>query len=232
MQRLASILRRSDRKSLEKAVFELPDLTDEQRREMRERAELAGRAEEARKVAERIAKARIPKRYAAASLECCHPAVAEYARRIEGGGTGWLLLTGKNGRGKTHQACAVLRHLASSRQVEFASTQRIIDECQHTFGRPESVLEVEGHYRSVSVLLIDDFGKEDPTDWSLPVIFKVIDGRYSAMKPTIITTNMSADQMIAHMSRKGDRTMAESVVSRLMEATIVKVEGEDRRMTR
>ena len=52
------------------------------------------------------------------------------------------------------------------------------------------------------------------------------------MKPTIITTNMSADQMIAHMSRKGDRTMAESVVSRLMEATMVKVEGEDRRMQR
>ena len=231
MQKIASILAHSDDDSVRR-LFELPKLTDEERLEMRKRAEEFDRAEKAREYAERIAKARIPVRYSRASLRDSDPAVVSYVKRIERGEREWLLLTGKNGRGKTYQACAALRYLAQFHRVEFSSTQRILDECQHTFGRPESMLEVGDHFRNIPVLVIDDFGKDDPTDWSLPLIFRVIDGRYSAMRPTIITTNMTADQMLAHMSRKGDRTMAKSVVSRLMESTIVQIEGEDRRLAR
>lgn len=186
--------------------------------------------ERERVVRARIAGAHIPPIYTAASLDDCHPAVAEYVSEIANGGTGWLLLMGRNGRGKTHQACAVLRHLAKTYRIEFATMQGILDECKQTFGRPESEEDVKSHYRNVPVLVLDDLGKENPTDYSLPIIFDIVDRRYTRLKPTIITTNMNAAQLLAHMSIKGDRTMAESVVSRLGTARVVEIVGADRRL--
>ena len=229
MQKLANMLRRSDRRSLEK-VMEMPVLTDEQRAASDREAKEAARRERMRVARQRIASAHIPPLYASASLGDCHPAVAEYASEVAEGGTGWLLLTGRNGRGKTHQACAALRHLAKTHRVEFATMQGILDECKQTFGRPESEEDVKSHYRNVPVLVLDDLGKENPTDYSLPIIFDIVDRRYTRLKPTIITTNMNAAQLLAHMSMKGDRTMAESVVSRLGTARVVEITGPDRRL--
>lgn len=205
-------------------------LTDDQRREMDKRAKLAIRDDAQRLISERIAKARIPERYSAADLNDCDQRVINFALSVEHGAHGWLLLTGENGRGKSYQACAVIRHLAKSKRVEFVTMQEILDECQDTFGKPTNISNVKDHYRNMPVLVIDDFGKENPTDWSLPVIFAVIDGRYKGLKPTIITTNMSAGQMLDHMSRKGDKTMAKSVVSRLGEAIAVEINGDDWRL--
>ena len=108
--------------------------------------------------------------------------------------------------------------------------QGTLDECKQTFGRPESEEDVKSHYRNVPVLVLDDLGKENPTDYSLPIIFDIVDRRYTRLKPTIITTNMNAAQLLAHMSMKGDRTMAESVVSRLGTARVVEITGPDRRL--
>lgn len=140
-----------------------------------------------------------------------------------------MLLTGANGRGKTHQACAVLAFLARGMRVRFCSMQGILDECKDTFGRPESMESVKRRYVAVPFLAIDDLGKEQATEWSLPLIFAILDGRYSRCRPTMFTTNMDANGLLTHLTRCGERTMADSVLSRVLTAECVRVEGEDRR---
>lgn len=203
---------------------------EEARAEMNERWLAAEREAKARACMERIRAARIPERYANASLAECMGAVQAYAGDVLGGAGSWMVLQGKNGRGKTHQAAAVVRAVAREKRCMFTTMQHILDECKDTFGRPESLLTIQNRYTSVPFLVIDDFGKEQATDWSLAVIFAVIDGRYSKCRPTLFTTNMGAAELLEHLGYKGERTMAESVLSRMMDATYVEVTGADRRV--
>ena len=49
--------------------------------------------------------------------------------------------------------------------------------------------------RGCDLLILDDFGMERRTDYAQEQIFSIIDGRYLAQKPLIITTNLSLKEM-------------------------------------
>ena len=50
-------------------------------------------------------------------------------------------------------------------------------------------------FRICDLLILDDFGMERRTDYAREQIFGIIDGRYLAKKPTIITTNLSLQEL-------------------------------------
>ncbi len=221
MQKIASMLGRF--KNPYDAMSE--EERSERERAIREEEEQVRRSEYLR----RLGDARIPERYKAAELADCLGEVQRYAEDVIDGGDGWMLLVGANGRGKTHQACATLRHVVRKIRGRFCTMQGILDECKDTFGRPESMESVKRRYISEPFLVIDDFGKEQATEWSLPLVFAIIDGRYNRCKPTMFTTNMDANGLLAHLMRSGERTMADSVLSRVLTAECVAVAGVDRR---
>ena len=64
--------------------------------------------------------------------------------------------------------------------------------------------EVVGVYKTVDLLTIDDLGKEQATEWSVSVLYNIINERYEAMLPTIITTNYKTSALIDRLSAKGD----------------------------
>ena len=45
------------------------------------------------------------------------------------------------------------------------------------------------------LIIIDDLGSTGVTDWRKEVIFEFIDFRYSIKKPTILTSNLSLDEI-------------------------------------
>ena len=45
------------------------------------------------------------------------------------------------------------------------------------------------------LLVIDDLGSERNTDYKMEQVFEVIDSRYGAKRPMVITTNLSLKQM-------------------------------------
>ena len=47
--------------------------------------------------------------------------------------------------------------------------------------------------RTASVLVLDDLGTENATPWAREKLFQIIDYRYVARLPTIITTNWDAE---------------------------------------
>ena len=74
--------------------------------------------------------------------------------------------------------------------------------------------EVLTAYKTADLLVIDDLGKERATEWSVPILYRIINDRYENMLPTIITTNYNTDSLIEKLTVSGDRETAEAIISR------------------
>ena len=78
------------------------------------------------------------------------------------------------------------------------------------------------------LLILDDLGMERQTEYSREQIFNIVDGRYLAHKPMIITTNLTLTQL------KSPETMAEQrIYDRVLEMCVpVCFDGESLRQAR
>ena len=65
------------------------------------------------------------------------------------------------------------------------------------------------------LLIIDDFGMERDTPFATEHIFNIIDSRYKANKPLILTSNLSAAQLTAPSNLKEQR-----IYSKILEMAI------------
>ena len=99
-----------------------------------------------------------------------------------------LLLYGGVGGGKTFLAGCVCNALLK-KQVSVCATSfpRVLNVLQNSMDR-QKALDRLGRYQCV---LLDDFGVERGTEYAQEQLFAVVDARYRAKRPTIITTNLS-----------------------------------------
>lgn len=99
-----------------------------------------------------------------------------------------LLLYGGVGGGKTFLAGCVCNALLEQ-QVKVCATSfpRVLNVLQTSMDR-QKALDRLAQYQCV---LLDDFGVERGTEFAQEQLFAVIDARYRAKRPTIITTNLS-----------------------------------------
>lgn len=158
-----------------------------------------------------------------------HPDVTAWADRYiaDRARAGSLLLLGRTGCGKTHQAYGALRRIAQSgrppiawRAVGAADLYaqlrgRSGDEAQETFDR----------YADLDVLLLDDLGACKDTPFTEEITYRLVNHRYEHNLPLIVTSNLTPKALSEGV---GERT-----ASRLSGmATKVVIGGEDRRRTR
>ena len=78
-------------------------------------------------------------------------------------------------------------------------------------------------YSDIDILYLDDLGTEKPSDWAIQVLYLLIDRRYSEMKRTIISSNLSLNEI---SDRLDDRIS--SRIAGMCE--IIKMTGKDRRI--
>lgn len=185
----------------------------------RERA----RAERARRAA--YARAGIPRRFLSAE-DPRAAALAEAARRGRG-----AYVCGPVGTGKTHLAAAAARILVDEgRDVRFTDMLGVLAEVRGTYGTAASEDSVLSRLSRCSLLVLDDLGKEAPTDWTLGQVFRVVNDRYETMRPVLVTTQYRRSDLIRRLSRSGDAETAVAIVSRLCEmCDTVELAGADRR---
>lgn len=136
-------------------------------------------------------------------------------------GRNGLFISGPPGTGKTHIAAAIANHLiAQGRPVVCMTMIDLLERIKRTFSRGDidegSVLKI---YKTVPLLVIDDMGKEPPTEWAISTVYNIINGRYEAYLPTIVTTNYDTETLTSRMTTRDTRddTTARATIDRLME---------------
>jgi len=111
---------------------------------------------------------------------------------------GWLVFQGDNGCGKTHLAAAIVNYRYQHKKPAlFIVVSDFLDHLRSTFS-PESKISYDQLFESVKstpLLVLDDFGKQTTTSWAKEKLFQVINYRYNARLPTVITTNCSTDEL-------------------------------------
>ena len=147
-----------------------------------------------------------------------------------------LYIEGTNGTGKTHLAAAIALQLINEGipVVCKTSSDLLLDikkAYDDEYTKESAVLDV---YKSVDLLIIDDLGKEQCSDWSVSTLYSILNDRYEDMKPTIITTNYGAEDLIRALTPKGyDNTKIVAIISRLREtSTVITMAWDDYRTTR
>ena len=136
-------------------------------------------------------------------------------------GRNGLFISGPPGTGKTHLAAAIANHLiAQGRPVVCMTMIDLLERIKRTYSKGDvdegSVLRI---YKTVPLLVIDDIGKEPPTEWAISTVYNIINGRYEAYLPTIVTTNYDTETLIQRMTPRDtrDNTTAKATIDRLLE---------------
>lgn len=139
-------------------------------------------------------------------------------------GRNGLFITGPKGTGKTHLAAAIANHLMQNGTAVICMTMiDLLDRIKQTFEQQQkwgaSESSVLKTYKDVPLLIIDDMGKEPATEWAVSKIYAIINARYEAYLPTIITTNYTDAELVRRLTPKdsGDSTTADATIDRLRE---------------
>ena len=120
-------------------------------------------------------------------------ACKKYASAPNGG----LFLYGSYGTGKTHMAAAIARELLlRGEKVAFTSTPKLLFQIRKSFQKEtEEEEQYISPYISCRYLVLDDFGMGKVTEWTRQTLAYIVCERDDNMKPTIVTSNLSLDEI-------------------------------------
>ena len=133
-----------------------------------------------------------------------------------------LALYGDKGRGKSHLGAAIASE-CTERGVAaiFVGVDELLSRIRATFdprGTDETEQTLITRFASAPVLVLDDFGKEALTDWTVRTLYSLINRRYERNLPLVLTSNFSAAQLAARrVSRDAEPVTYTSTIDRMIE---------------
>lgn len=201
-----------------------PDAVRKAEREERERAE-EERAKAKAELLRSYERTGIPPKFFAAETDDEN----RVATVMNGKG---LYVQGPNGTLKTTFACAVAKRvIRAGRTAKFTSSVKIKGELFSTFRSETTEEEVFRSLVRPYLLVIDDLGKECDSRAVVSMLYRVINERDEQMKPVVITSNFTKQEICEMLAESGDVSTAEAITSRLFGMTEkVEFDGPDRRM--
>lgn len=113
--------------------------------------------------------------------------------------TGWVAINGTYGAGKTHLAAAIANHRLDRGlgDVLFIVAPDLLDHLRSTYS-PTATTTYDRRFdeiKNTPMLILDDLGTESATPWAKEKLFQLLDYRYSASLPTVITTTIHVDDI-------------------------------------
>lgn len=135
-----------------------------------------------------------------------------------------MLIYGTLGSGKTFMAgCIANELLDRGISVKMTSLQRLIEAANADYGDGRE--EVLDEVANVQLLILDDFGTERHTEYMNEQIYEIINTRYKAQLPLIITTNLDKEDL-----ENCDNLDRQRIYDRINEMCLfIKFNGESRR---
>jgi len=111
---------------------------------------------------------------------------------------GWIVLTGASGCGKTHIAAAIVNRLLDRGEAAlFVVVPDLLDHLRSAYqpGADLGYDELFERVRGAPVLVLDDLGTQSPTPWAQEKLFQLINHRFNARLPMVVTTNLAPEQL-------------------------------------
>ena len=111
----------------------------------------------------------------------------------------WVVLAGESGCGKTHLAAAIANQVVSGTygEVMFVVVPDLLDYLRAAFN-PQSTMPYDRRFdeiKNAPLLVLDDLGTESATPWAKEKLFQLLNYRYNAQSPTVITTRYSPEDL-------------------------------------
>ena len=109
-----------------------------------------------------------------------------------------LLIHGTPGNGKTYSANCIANYLIDKFvPVICVSINALLKRIQQTFNSygKEGEATILNTLSNADLLIIDDLGTEQNTDWNKTTIYNIMDSRYRNGLPLIVTTNITLEQL-------------------------------------
>lgn len=124
-----------------------------------------------------------------------------------------LIYTGAYGTGKTFYSILTANTCYQYRRVEnffYTKTSSLLSCIKNDFNTDSR--ETFDKAVNTDLLILDEFGRDNWSDFDKLTMFNIIDDRYSNMLSIIFITNMSKNELF--------KNLEPSIVSRLMEDTV------------
>jgi len=132
----------------------------------------------------------------------------------------FLVLAGPTGVGKSHLAMAIAwEWFEDGFSVLFTRVDDLLDELRRGYDDGSYHQRLES-VRRRGLLVLDDLGTEHAKDWAGEKVDRIVDWRYSARMPLVVTTNAKSEEL------------APRVASRLADhscSVVVQIDAEDYR---
>ena len=128
---------------------------------------------------------------------------------------------GPVGTGKTYYATCIANALIDNGfRVYVTNFPRLCNKLFHLQDKQDAIDDLNTY----DLLVIDDLASERKTEYMDELVWNVIDTRYRAKLPIIITTNLTSEEL------KNTEISQARIFSRLYEmCTFIPVDGKDRR---
>ena len=111
---------------------------------------------------------------------------------------GWLVFMGGYATGKTHLAAAIGNYRkAMGGEPIFVVVPDLLDHLRATFS-PSSSISYDRRFeevRSAPLLILDDLGTQSATPWAREKLYQLLNYRYNAQLPTVITTAQTLEEI-------------------------------------
>lgn len=131
------------------------------------------------------------------ALAVCRRYADDFRSQAERGRS--IVLTGGPGTGKTHLACAIANAVIEAHvaRVRFTTVSDMLRRIKETYRKDSerSESEVIAGFVNCDLLIVDEIGVQIGSEHEKLLLFEVLNQRYQDLQPTILISNLSADEL-------------------------------------